>query len=222
MKARTWSYSSLKNFKTCPRQYHEIRVLKNYQIEDTEATRYGTEFHKAAELFVQGTHELPAKFDFALEALTKLKEMPGKKLCEYTMGLTEDLEPCAIDAHNVWWRGVADLVILQDRTARVIDYKTGASAKYADKGQLELMAMAIFKHFPDVDIVRAGLLFVVANSFPREIYHRAQESQLWDKWLREHRALELAFKNDIWNPRESGLCRRHCIVESCVHNGSNR
>ena len=31
----TWSYSSLKQYQNCPRQYHEIRVLKNYTIKGT-------------------------------------------------------------------------------------------------------------------------------------------------------------------------------------------
>jgi len=28
----TWSYSSLKQYQNCPKQYYEIRVLKNYLI----------------------------------------------------------------------------------------------------------------------------------------------------------------------------------------------
>lgn len=63
------------------------------------------------------------------------------------MGLTENLEPCDFFSDEVWWRGIADLVIIDEEEdlAWVIDYKTGKSARYADKGQLELMALAIFK-----------------------------------------------------------------------------
>ena len=55
--------------------------------------------------------------------------------------------------------GLLTLVILdeEDETAWVIDYKTGRNARYADKGQLELMALAAFKHFPNIKRVRGGL-----------------------------------------------------------------
>ena len=93
------------------------------------------------------------------------------------MGLTESLEPCGFYADNVWWRGIADLVILDadNHIAWVVDYKTGKSARYADKGQLELMALATFKHFPVVKEVRAGLLFVVCNQLIKDKYKQTDQ-----------------------------------------------
>jgi hypothetical protein len=49
-------------------------------------------------------------------------------------------------------------VILDDDLAWVVDYKTGKSSKYADKGQLELMALSLFAKYPQIKTVRAGLL----------------------------------------------------------------
>jgi len=160
---------------------------------------------------------------YAKSSLDNLKHRAGKKLCEYEMGLTENLEPCSFKDPNVWWRGIADLIILEDDdTARVVDYKTGKSAKYADTGQLELMALAIFKHFPKVKRVKAGLLFVVAKQFPKESYDRAtDESRLWVKWLRDHGRMKRAYETGVWNPKTSGLCKNHCVVLSCQHNGRN-
>ena len=137
------------------------------------------------------------------------------------MGLTENLEPCDFKAPNVWWRGIADLIIL-DRDkgeARVLDYKTGKSDKYADKGQLELMALAIFKFFPEITRVRAGLLFVIARSFPKASYSKEDEPVLWQKWLRDYDRMKFAYTSNVWNPRPSGLCKKHCVVLSCSHNG---
>tara|TARA_R110000803_G_scaffold10912_8_gene33207 strand:+ start:2984 stop:3433 length:450 start_codon:yes stop_codon:yes gene_type:complete len=147
--------------------------------------------------------------------------MKGEKLCEIKMGLTSNLEACGFFDTNVWFRGVADLVILdkQAGVAKVIDYKTGKSAKYADRGQLELMALAIFKHFPEVHTVKGGLLFVVCNAFIKETYEIKQESELWRKWLTEYGKIEKAYENDVWNPRPTGLCRAHCIILECPHNG---
>ena len=135
---------------------------KDYKEDfNTEAILYGNEFHEAAEDYVsEKTNELDPRFDFAQGALDKLKNMQGEKLCEYKMGLTENLEACGFFSDNVWYRGVADLIIINRDTgvAKVIDYKTGKSAKYADKGQLELMALCVFKHFPEIKVVKSGLL----------------------------------------------------------------
>jgi len=100
-----------------------------------------------------------------------------------------------------------------------IDYKTGKSAKYADKGQLELMALAMFKHFPEVKTIKGGLLFVVCNAFIKDTYTIEQESELWQKWLADYAKMAKAYEVDVWNPRPTGLCRAHCIVLECPHNG---
>ena len=118
---------------------------------------------------------------------------------------------------------MADLLIVNEEkgVARVVDYKTGKSAKYADTGQLELMALCVFKHFPDVKRVKAGLLFVIANAFPKANYSLEQAPVLWQKWIRDHDRMKLAYKTNVWNPKPSGLCRKHCVVLSCPHNGRN-
>ena len=144
-----------------------------------------------------------------------------EKLCEYEMGLTENLEPCGFKDPGVWRRGIADLIILRGDTAFVLDYKTGKSAKYADKGQLELMTLAVFKHFPQVNRVKSGLLFVIANAFPKAEYTREDESNLWQKWLIDYAKMKMAYETNVWNPRTSGLCKKHCVVLACPHNGRN-
>ena len=221
MNSPRWSYSKIKAFNTCPRQYYNVSVLNRYPKEDTAATLYGTEFHLAAENFIESGTPLEPRFKFAEPALTTLRNMKGDKLCEYEMGLTEEHEPCGMKNPNAWWRGIADLIILNGTEARVVDYKTGASAKYADPGQLELMAMAVFKHFPQVLTIKAGLMFVVANAFIREVYAADRQSELWAKWLGEYKKFEKAHSTGVWNPKSSGLCRKHCPVLECEHNGKN-
>ena len=114
---------------------------------------------------------------------------------------------------------IIDLAILNGEEAKILDYKTGKSAQYADKGQLELMALATFKHFPQIKVVRGGLLFVVANAFVKETYEIDRESDLWAKWLGEYKKLVAAHKNNVWNPKPSGLCKAHCAILECEHNG---
>lgn len=223
MKIPAWSYSSIKLFEQCPKKYYHLRVVKDVKEPPTEAINYGKEFHKAAEDYVRDDVPLPPQFGFVKGALDNLKNLEGEKLCEFEMALTENLEPCGFKDENVWWRGIADLIVINHETgeARCLDYKTGKSAKYADTGQLELMALAIFKHFPQVKKVKAGLLFVIANSFIKDSYSVENQDKMWTKWLAEFSRLKLAHKNDVWNPRPSGLCKKHCLVLECPHNGRN-
>jgi hypothetical protein len=216
-----WSFSKIKAFEQCPKQFYHMKIAKDYIEEETEAVLYGTLFHEAAENFVKDDTPIPEKFKYAEAALTSLKNKPGKKLCEYKLGLTEDLEPCGFFDENVWFRGIADLIILDGDTASVVDYKTGKSAKYADKGQLELMALATFKHFPEIKKVKAGLLFVIAKALVRDSYEDTVAPILWKKWLSDYARMEKALETNTWNPRPSGLCRAHCAVIDCPHNGRN-
>jgi ATP-dependent exoDNAse (exonuclease V) beta subunit len=221
MSIAPWSFSKAKAFKTCPKQFYHTRILKEFPQQETEAMRYGTEFHQAAEDYIRDGTPLPAKFDYAKKALDALNAKPGEKLCEFEMGLTENLEPCDFDAENVWWRGIADLVILDGERAWVVDYKTGANTRYADTGQLELMALALFKFYPEVQRVSAGLLFTVAGKLIKDRYTRDDEPRLWEKWMFEYNSMRIASEKNIWNPSPSGLCKRHCPVISCPHNGGH-
>jgi RecB family exonuclease len=216
-----WSFSKIKAFEQCPKQFYHMKIAKDYIEKETEAMLYGTLFHEAAENFVKDDTPIPEKFKYAESALTNLKNKPGKKLCEYKLGLTEDLEPCGFFDENVWFRGIADLIILDGDTAWVVDYKTGKSARYADKGQLELMALATFKHFPEIKKVKAGLLFVIAKTLVKDIYEDTVAPILWKKWLSDYARMEKALETNTWNPRPSGLCRQHCAVIDCPHNGRN-
>ena len=153
-----WSHSSLKDFEGCARRYHEIKVLKNYKFQDTDATRYGTDLHKAAEDYLADGVVLPSRFTFVKDVLDVLYKKPGRKLTEHKMALTEKLHPCAWDAPDVWVRGIADLLIIDDEnlTAWVVDYKTGNN-RYPDREQLVLMSLLVFAPLPPHQAGQVGL-----------------------------------------------------------------
>ena len=223
MSIKPWSFSKIKSFEQCPKKFRHLKVVKDYKEPETEAMYYGTAFHLAAEEYVRDGTPLPNKFMYGKAVLDSLIDKKGEKICELEMGLTENLEPCGFRDDNVWWRGIADLVILNKRTktAYVVDYKTSKNTRYADKGQLELMALSMFKLFPKLEAVKGGLLFVVCNELVKDDYSKKDESKLWKKWLSDYSRMEQAFDNNVWNAHQSGLCKRHCIVTECVHNGRN-
>jgi hypothetical protein len=218
----TWSYSSLALFQQCPKKYYHLRVAKDIVEPTSKQMLYGTEAHKAAEDYVKDGTPIPPQFNFMKDPLDALKNRKGEKLCEFRLGLTETLEPCEFFAKDVWWRGIADLIIQEDESvARVIDYKTG-KPDYADTKQLEVLALAIFKHFPKVKVIKCGLLFLVHPRFIPAQYLKENEGDIWKYWLAETNRLALSYKNNVWNPTKNFTCKGWCPVMECHHNEKNR
>lgn len=217
----TWSYSSLSLYKQCPRKYFRLRVAQDIKEDEAEHLLYGSAVHKAAEEYGRDGTPIPEKYAFVQPYVDTLLQSPGDKYFEYEMALREDLEPCGFHDRARWWRGIADVLIVrpEDKSAIIIDYKTGKSAKYADTAQLEILSLATFAHFPEVEQIDAGLLFVVSKEFVEVSISRADVDKLWIKWLKDTDKLEKSYANDVWNPFPNFTCRRHCPVLDCEHNG---
>ena len=218
MKTVTWSHSSLKDYEGCPRRYHEVKVLKNYPFKDTDATIYGKELHTAAELYIKEGTPLPPQFAFLKDTLDALKAKPGRKLCEHEMGVTKDLKPCKFMDKEVWVRGIADLLIIDDEnlTARVVDYKSGNN-KYPDREQLKLMALMVFAHFPHIRRVSGALLFVVKEDIAKASFMVGEAEEHWWDYRERVARIEQAHETGVWNPKPTPLCG-WCPVSSCEHN----
>jgi len=210
-----WSHSGLKDFENCPRRYHEVKVLKKYPTPDTEQIRYGKELHKAAEDYVRDNVPLPEQFLFVKPTIDALLKKSGRRYPELEMALTENLTPCEFKGSEVWVRGVADLVIVDDDnlTAWVVDYKTGNN-KYPDVGQLELMSLMVFANFPHIRQVNSALLFVVKESMVKYKMTIDEAPAAWQRYRERVAKLAACHDNDVWNPNQTPLCG-WCPVRGC-------
>jgi hypothetical protein len=212
----TWSYSSIKTFDQCPKKYFHLKVVKDVKDEPGEAADYGTAVHEAAELFITQGTPIPEKFAFMRPIVEPLAKKQGTKYAEIKLGVTSDMQPRDFFAKDVWYRGIADLLIVNGDKAWLVDYKTGKNAKYADIKQLDLLAGAIFVHFPKVETINSALLYVVSQEMPRKIHHRQHLLTYMGVFDTQLDRLEAAMDNGVWNPNPSGLCS-WCPVESCEH-----
>ena len=217
-----WSYSSLKLFEQCPRRYQAERVTKEVGYTETEATIYGTELHKAAEEYIRDGKEIDPRFAFIKPYLDKLNAIEGVKFCELKVGIKRvdgRLVACDFFDPEVWFRGVADLVIIDGDRAWIVDYKSSKSAKYADTRQLALMAAALFLKYPIVKKIKTSLLFVVSKEFIKEDFQKEYGLSVFSELNGLLTARDAAYEADVWNPRPNGLCRKWCPVKSCAHCG---
>jgi CRISPR/Cas system-associated exonuclease Cas4 (RecB family) len=220
-----WSYSAIKTYETCPKKYEGERVTKEVKYTDTVHTLYGKELHTAAEEYIRDGKVLDLKFKFIQGYLDKLQAIPGEKFCELKLGLKKQdgqLIECDFFDPEVWFRGVADLVIKHGNRATVIDYKTSKSAKYADLKQLALMAACLFVKYPELEKVKAGLLFVTSGEFVRGMYTKDQGLNIFAELHPLLKQREIAYNTGVFNARPNGLCGRWCGVLSCAHNGANK
>lgn len=218
----TWSYSSIKTFEQCPKKYYHLRVAKDVQDKGSTATVYGQEVHKAAEEYIRDGIPIPSKFKFAEPVIAAFSNIPGEKHCELKLGVRKTdtgYEPCGFFDKGVWWRGIADLLIVNNGKAWLADYKTSKNAKYADVKQLDLLSGAVFLHFPQVKRVKSALAFVVSDEFVKKSYNAGEESKCLSVFDNELARLETAHETGVWNAVTGPLCK-FCPVVSCEHNRS--
>lgn len=216
----TWSYSSLKTFEQCPKKYYHLKVVKDVKDEGSEATLYGQELHKAAEDYLKGGTPIPPKFGYIQETVDAIKNIPGEKHCELKLGVRKTdtgYEPCGFFDKDVWWRGIGDVIVVQDELAFSLDYKTSKNAKYADLKQLDILAAALFTHFPQVKKIKSALAFVVSNEFIHKEHFAEMRDSYFATFEPDLDRLATAQETGVWNTNTGPLCK-FCPVVSCEHN----
>lgn len=215
-----WSFSGLKQYLNCPKQYHEVKVLQNYSVSVTEQMLYGTAVHKALEDYVRDGTPLAQNYKQFGPIVDALLEAPGTRHVELELALRKDGTACDFKSPDYWVRGIIDLLILNDSVAYIIDYKTG-SARYPEPKQLKLMALLTFVHYPQVQLVKAGLLFLLHNVFIDESYRREDIDKLWQVFLPDLMRIEKSHETGVWSANPSGLCG-WCPVHTCEYHKPRR
>ncbi len=211
-----WSYSSIKTFEQCPKKYFHLRVAKDVKDEPGEAADYGTAVHLAAEESIRDGKPIPEKFAYIRPVVERLAALPGDKLAELKLGIRKDYSPCGFFDKDVWWRGIADLLVIDGHRAWCVDYKTGKSARYADTKQLDLLAGAVFSHFPEVTKIKSSLIYVVSGELIPKTHVITERSQYLSVFDQQIDQLDAAMENGVWNPKSGPLCG-WCPVTSCDH-----
>ena len=224
-KVPAWSFSSIKTFELCPKKYESEKVTKEVGYQETEATLYGVQLHLAAEEYVRDSKDIDPRFKFIKPYLDSLIAIKGEKICELKLGVKKydgRLVACDFFDADVWFRGVADLVISDGELAWIVDYKSGKSAKYADMRQLALMAAALFLKYPEIKKIKTSLLFVVSKEFIKEDFKKDWGLDIFAKYNDLLTQREMAYNSGVFNAKPNGLCRQWCGTLSCAHNGRNK
>lgn len=213
MKPLPWSWSALSDFVNCPRSYFEQRIAKSVVQEKGEATVWGTEVHKHFEDRMVDGVVLPATLEQHEPYMVKLEKLAGHGSAEQKIGLNMALEPCGFFDRDVWFRGVIDYTKVNDKIALIVDYKTGK--QHSKFGQLKAFAIHTFMAYPAVDMVRTQYYWTQTLTTTGENYLRSDLPKLWATLTPDLKQYAQAFHDDVWQPRQSGLCRGWCPVTTC-------
>lgn len=209
-----WSYSSLGTFENCPKRFYHEKIAGDFKSEGSDATRYGTLVHEAAEAYLKHGTPLPLEFSYMKDVCDALKAMPGELHSELDISLKFDYTPCEAEDPEAWLRGYADIVIVNGERGLVADFKTGKS-RYAKIDQLEIYALAAFRRFPQLKKVTGMLLFVREPGAPLKKTFSVEEApNLWLAWIARVDKIRQAREFNNWPAKTSGLCR-FCPVTSC-------
>ena len=210
----SWSYSQLKNFESCPRRFQAYSITKEVIEPESDALRQGNALHTAFEQRVTKGVDLPLGMGMHEGMLAKLAAAPGAIHAEQKLALTPAFKPAAWFGKDTWFRTVVDYTnIRDDRSATLLDYKTGKPA--SDTTQLALMAATLFAHQRKVDRVKAALVFVAYGQVERREYVRDDVTAIWSKVLPRVKKLWEARHEDVYPPKPGALCKRWCAVRSC-------
>lgn len=210
-----WSHTALEDFKNCPKAYYHKRVVKDVVEEQGEAAMWGERVHKHFEEYVRDGKALPAELRNHQDYLDKLKGYPGEKHCELKIALDKKAQPCAFFGKQVWFRGVIDYAAIGDRSALIVDYKTGKP--HQKMGQLKLFALHTFIANPDLRHVAVRYYWTQTYTTTEAEFDRHQIPEMWAEFIPDLRQYKQAFDEDIWQPRPTGLCYGWCPVTTCEH-----
>lgn len=207
------SHSSLDKFETCPRQYHEVKVIKRYKDTQGVEALWGDYVHVSMEHYLKGDRDLPHDLTGYKPYLDAILAQEGTLHVELSLAINKRLEVCGFDDPDVFIRGYADFVRIRGNKAWAGDHKTGKQ-KFNSK-QMKLMALLIFYHFPEVDWIRVGFFWLKVDKRDTDTFIRGQLDDLWGEFMPSLTQYRQAFKEDVWQPRQSGLCYGFCPVTQC-------
>lgn len=141
---------------------------------------------------------------------------PGRSDCRRVVSVT------SVEARETACIGVAspdNTYLCTER--RLVTHNTGKrNPKWT---QLYLNAIWAFNAYPTISHVEMNFYWTQVQATDTQRMSRDEWKRVWSTKIEpDLKQYVQAFQEDIWQPRRSGLCRAHCPVLDCEHNGRNQ
>ena len=205
------SYSRLSTFENCPAQFDYVNVSKSVSIRGSEAMDYGNRVHEVLEKHGKGELDAGVMTEEDTLSIKKwgsivdvITSRPGVKYFEYQMAINEKLEPVGWFDEDVYFRSIADVLVVDGDTAYCLDYKTGKVRE--SPTQLQFFAAIVMYHFPEVTTVKTSFIWLRFNQTTNSEYQRRYLAPLWDALKPRLDAVHDAIDLGVFDFKPSGLC----------------
>lgn len=213
MKPLPWSHTALDDFVNCPRSYYEKRVAKSVKEARSEQMIWGEWVHKQFEDRLGLNVPLPADLWIHEPFMQKLDDKPGLNMTEVKFAFDQKAKPCHFFDQHVWFRGVLDFHKVHEDIGLLVDYKTGKP--HTKFKQLALFAIYMFHMYPNIRMVNAQYYWTQTQTVSLKAWGREEIPALWGLFIPELKQYAQAFREEVWQPRPSGLCNGWCPVKTC-------
>jgi hypothetical protein len=213
----SWSYSKLKNFEECPKRMYEVDIAKSVQDGGGEALLWGNAVHDALAAALKSNVPLPPEMLGYQYWVDRVRRGTGTLQVEQKYAITRQFQKTGYFAKDVWYRGIGDVIRLNDDVALILDWKTGKILE--DSVQLMLMAQCLFSHYPQLNYVRSSYVWLKEDCETPELFTRQEVADQWVGLLDRVNGMERAAKEMNYPPKPGRLCKRFCPVVSCPFHG---
>lgn len=193
MKMKSWSYSKIKTYETCPAQ---LRFrLDGIPEPPSPAMDRGTEKHEQLEHYITGVAaRLPKELSDALGELrhdiVRLRKHPSAE-AEVEVAVDRRWRAVAWNSPNAWLRAKFDVRVPDTNPSknelgtRIIDHKTGRERPSEHSDQLELYTVMEFSINKTIDYVIGEIYYVDHGRKMSALYDNRQLvlNRLRDRWI---------------------------------------
>lgn len=209
------SYTILSTYKNCPHQMAHRYVWKTLPYVETPEMKWGNDVHSAFEHRVGGKKPLPLNMQQWENLAVPFDGKPC--LVEQKLGITAEGRACGFfsDKPQVWFRGKADLAIVQGETAYLADWKSGGS-KYEDPFELATNAVLLHAKNPQLRKILGSYAWLKENRLS-QVYDLSDTAATWKEMCRLMAEIMQRRERNEFEKIQSGLCKGWCGVESCEH-----
>ena len=195
----THSFSSIKMYENCPKRYYHQRITKEVQDTGSDATIYGERVHEALEHRLDKKVELPSESKTYEPLCKSIEGLGGTLQVEQKLTLSENLTPTTWWEKDAWLRSILDVLIIFEDEAIVMDWKTGK--RRPDFSQLEMFALQVFSHYPNIKKVKSTFVWLKDLSLDSHTYNRLDADDLWVKLLSKTERINQSLTNNNWPPK---------------------
>lgn len=212
-KPLVYTFTNLNTYQICPHQMWRRYVKKDLEFKKTPEMDYGNEVHTAFEYRIGGK-PLPVSMQ-QWEPFARAFDGLNAK-AEVKLGVTREGRPTDFWGKDVWFRGKADVVVIQGTAAFLPDWKTGKRRE--EPFELECQAMMLHAANPYLTSIKASYVWLKENSMglPHDV---SDTSSTWARVNNIVEEIEDCMKSGEWEKKRSPLCG-WCDVFDCENNSN--